>query len=134
MHHRVKLIAGVLIAAFILVFGGFWTYRYDHSVSWETAQTIVQNYGVTHRLFNYPLLNFSSQAHYRWNGVWLENYYFFETSDTIQNAVHPPKDLTDGKLPPILELTVSGESGKVVAEDVSQYLKASYPIHGFSNH
>lgn len=130
----VKLVSGVLAVVFILIFGGVWIYRYNHSISWTTAQEIVQNYGIQHRLFKLPLHSMSAQSHHRWNGPWLENYYFFETSDTTQNAEYPPKDLTNGILLPILEVTVSGESGKVVAQDVSQYLKASYPIHGFNNH
>ncbi|SHJ72399.1 hypothetical protein [Alicyclobacillus tolerans] len=134
INSSIELTAGVIIVAFVLMFGGVWIYRYNHSVSWTTAQTVVQNYGIEHRLFKLPILNMSSQVHHRWNGVWLENYYFFETSDTTANAEHPSKDFTNGKLPPILEVTVSGETGKVVAEDISQYLKVSYPIHGFKNH
>lgn len=114
-----NLIAWILAIAVVLVFGSIWTYRYNHSVSWTTAQKVFQNYGVGHRLFELPIRGISSQVHHRWNGVWLENYYFFETSDTVQNAKSSSKGFTNGKLPPILELTVSGETGKVVAGDVT---------------
>lgn len=117
-----------LLAAFV-VFGSIWTYRYYHSTSWGVAEKAAIRYGVAYRLVKLPLRSFSMQAHHRWNGVWLEPYFFFETPE------YPsvPRS-SQGQLPPYLEITVSGETGRVVATDVSPVLKASYPIRGFDNH
>jgi hypothetical protein len=131
---KVKLIASAIGIAGLVIFSGIWIYRYNHSASWMTAQKVGLTYGKNHLLFTIPPTSISSQNHYRWNGIWLENYYFFETTDTSANLKKPPTDLSQGRMLPILELTVSGETGKVVAEDVSQRLKASYPIYGFHHH
>lgn len=119
----------VFVLAVLAVFGSVWTYRYYHSTSWGTAQRVALRYGVEHRLLKLPIQSLSTQARHRWHGVWLEPYFFFETpgSQVLHRSPH-------GQLPPFLEITVSGETGTVVATDVSPRLKASYPIQGFDNH
>ena len=121
--------ARILVLAALVVFGSLWTYRYYHSTAWGVAEKVAIRYGVSSRLVKLPMQSVSMQAHHRWHGVWLEPYFFFETSDhqSIQRSSH-------GQAPPYLEITVSGETGRVVATDVSPVLKASYPIQGFHNH
>ena len=119
----------VFVLAVLVVFGSVWTYRYYHSTSWGSAQRVALRYGAEHRLLELPIQSLSTQAHHRWHGVWLEPYFFFETPGSLflYRSLH-------GQPPPFLEITVSGETGTVVATDVSTRLKASYPIQGFHNH
>ncbi|NMP24802.1 hypothetical protein [Sulfobacillus harzensis] len=119
----------MLVLAALLVFGSIWTYRYYHSTSWGIAQRVALRYGIEHRLLKRPIQSLSTQAHHRWHGVWLEPYFFFETSGS--QFLYKS---SNGQIPPVLEITVSGETGTVVATDVSPRLKASYPIQGFDNH
>lgn len=119
----------MLVLAALVVFTSIWTYRYDHSTSWGNAEHAAIRYGVDDRLVKWPLQSFSMQAHHRWHGVWLEPYFFFETPD-YQSG----QGSSQGQLPAYLEITVSGDTGTVVATDVSPSLKASYPIQGFGNH
>lgn len=121
--------AGLVGLAAILLFSGVWIDRYNSPVSWTRAQNVAIKYGVSRGLFTLPLRNISSQEHHRWRGVWLEPYYFFETGDTGLS-----QSSSSGVPPSFVELTVSGRTGTVVAQDVSPRLKPVYPIQGFNNH
>ncbi len=125
--NSVRWIGRILVLVALVVFGSLWTYRYDHSTSWGAAEKVAIRYGVSYRLVKLPMQSVSMQAHHRWHGVWLEPYFFFETPQLVHGS-------SPVQVPPYLEITVSGETGKVVATDVSPSLKASYPIHGFDNH
>ena len=119
----------ILVLVALVVFGSVWTYRYYHSTSWGAAEKAAIRYGVSYRLVKLPLQTVSMQSHHRWHGVWLEPYFFIETPE--HQSVGSP---SDGHIPPFLEITVSGETGAVVATDVSPRLQGSYPIQGFDNH
>lgn len=127
--NSVRWSARILVIVALVVFGSLWTYRYYHSTSWGAAEKAAIRYGVSYRLVKLPLQSFSMQKHYGWHGVWLEPYFFFETPEdtSVQRS-------SEGQVPPYLEITVSGETGKVVATDISPSLQASYPVHGFDNH
>lgn len=126
---HVQWIARILVMATLVVFGSVWTYRYYHSTSWGAAEKAAIWYGVAFRLLKLPMQSFSMQKHHRWHGVWLEPYFFVETLE-----YHSVKKPSYGRPTPYLEITVSGETGAVVATDVSPRLKARYPIQGFDNH
>ena len=119
----------ILVLAVLMVYGSVWTNRYYHSISWGTAEKVALRYGMKQRWLNLPIQSLSTQAHHRWHGVWLEPYFFFETPRN--QFLHTP---SHGQFPPLLEITVSGETGTVVATDISPRLKARYPIQGFDNH
>lgn len=125
--NSVRWSARILVLVALVVFGSLWTYRYDHSTSWEVAEKAAIRYGVSYRLVKLPMQSVSMQKHHRWHGVWLEPYFFLETPEDASVT-------SEGQIPPYLEITVSGETGKVVATDVSPSLKARYSIHGFDNH
>ncbi len=126
---RRNLTARILLLALLVPFGSVWLYHYYRSTSWGIAEKAAFRYATEHGLARRPILDFSTQAHHRWNGVWLEPYFFFETP--ASGLVKPS---SRGQVPPFLEVTVSGATGTVVATDISPRLKASYPIRGYRNH
>lgn len=118
-----------IVPAVIVACGGLWMYHYYHAVSWSAAQQVAVRYAVEHRLTSRQTQGFSAQEHRRWNGVWLEPYFFFETRATGSSEHSSP-----GQVPPFLEVTVRGATGTVVATDVSPNLEARYPTRGFDHH
>lgn len=119
---RIRNIIALLIALIIVgVCLTWWKLSRSATVGWNNADQIARAYAIEHHLVHVPIRNTSTQFHVRRSGLVWRPYYFVEFQATY------------GQSPLILEITVDGRNGEVVATDLSQRLKSRYPITGFNN-
>jgi hypothetical protein len=116
---------GALVIALAIVVVWSWRLSPAPSISWAQAQSHAIAYGTRHHLFQEPLRGFSMQARTLWTGFRRRRYFFFETTSKVKSP---------GGTPELIELTVDGVTGRVVAGSIAPRLLTVYPTHGFPRH